>query len=459
MDVDDRLGLRRRAGAGPAGDPRSRAKAASGATRDSGLTFTNFEVRQLRHRPPHRAPARAGGDPRGPARRRRHARRPAAERHLPRHRPAAGRRPPAQHGRRDASTSTPGRDSLALATDVHLRSALVRGDPARVSLAQGHGATCAGRFRSEGTLSRLAVDADLTGELGNVDARRASSRCCRRTGAPRTCCSRFTRLDLAALTGRQAPDRARRASSGHRQHRHAARARGRPRAGARPEPHSRVDPRQPLRPGRRARQRDPAGHRVRRMAGRARRRAPARLGWARAARRPDGASTSRPTASSASTRCCSRSPASTRDTSRRQRGRSAGAAAGRVDLAGSLDYAAGRGRPARCDGFEWQRIRSPRMTGSLHLARRPAARSSRRRAGAPTRSAWGSTGSRRLAGAVDGFADSLAWSGGTDAGRRLAVRRGGPVVARRDSARLLWVDTPARRARRCARYRLERAVR
>ena len=138
MDVDDRLGLRRRAGAGRAGVPDRGEGHRRRRPRDSGLTFTNFEVRRsdIDLRTVRRlAPAVILA---GPARGGRHARRPAPQRDLPRHRAAAGRRPPAQHGHRHPPSRHPAR--LARARDRrHLRSALVRGDPPRLPHAQVQG--------------------------------------------------------------------------------------------------------------------------------------------------------------------------------------------------------------------------------------------------------------------------------------------------------------------------------
>ena len=270
-------------------------RASSGSTRDSGLTFTNFVVRRsdVDLRTVRRlAPAvilegrlAAAGTLDGPLTN-------VTFRGTARQ----------QDGDRPPSTATgtvlsrhPVR--LARARDRRrLRSALVRRDPARLPHAQDHRASCAGRFRSEGTLSRLAVDADLTGDLGDVQRRGIHHAAAAPLGRRRTPRSGFARLDLATLTGRTLADLARPASSAPPAASTPLRApEGEPRAGAHPEPHPRVDHRQPLRPGRRARQRDPGGHRLRRMEGRPRLgRRHARLG----ARRTTGgcASTSRPTA-------------------------------------------------------------------------------------------------------------------------------------------------------------------
>ena len=152
------------------------------------------------------------------------------------------------------------------------------------------------------------------------------------------------------------------------------------------------------------------------------------LGWARAARRPDAV------------RSRGRQPHRVRL-----------AAAGRHEAeAGHLGRGAAARRSRRSAGWSWRaastRCRRRRPRGvrlrvaahplapddrQPHLARRAAA-ARRRRAPAPTPSGCGSwllTPRRR--GRETASADSLAWSGGTDAGRGLALRRGGAVVRRR----------------------------
>jgi len=63
-----------------------------------------------------------------------------------------------------------------------------------------------GHFRSEGTLERLAVDASLTGQLGTVDAHGFATLRPPRWGAE-DLLVRFSSLDLAVLTGRKIPSR------------------------------------------------------------------------------------------------------------------------------------------------------------------------------------------------------------------------------------------------------------
>ena len=108
------------------------------------------------------------------------------------------------------------------------------------------------------------------------------------------------------------------------------------------------------------------------------------------------------------------------------------------------------------DGFEWQRIRSPRMTGTLTWlgGRRPRVTA---RAGCrhdPSRQ-WML---RRAAGAVDGFADSLAWSAGTELGDASRFDAAGRVVREGRRAASLG-GLAARASSRCGRYRLRRAGR
>jgi translocation and assembly module TamB len=63
-----------------------------------------------------------------------------------------------------------------------------------------------GRFRSSGTLERLLVDASLSGQIGTVDAQGYATLRPPRWGAE-DLRLRFSNLDLAALTGREIPSR------------------------------------------------------------------------------------------------------------------------------------------------------------------------------------------------------------------------------------------------------------
>jgi hypothetical protein len=105
-----------------------------------------------------------------------------------------------------------------------------------------------------------------------------------------------------------------------------------------------------------------------------------------------------------------------------------GRAVGRVDLAGSLDSLQAVGA-AEAYGVEWLLLRSPRMTGSFNWlgGRRPRITA---RAAADTLRVgqWILTS---LGGAVAGFTDSLAWSGGTTLGAASRFDGSGPMVLAR----------------------------
>jgi translocation and assembly module TamB len=61
-----------------------------------------------------------------------------------------------------------------------------------------------GHFRSQGTLERLSIDASLAGQIGTIDAHGIATLRPPRWGAENLLL-RFTNLDLAALTGRKVP--------------------------------------------------------------------------------------------------------------------------------------------------------------------------------------------------------------------------------------------------------------
>ena len=63
-----------------------------------------------------------------------------------------------------------------------------------------------GPFQSRGTLARLAVDATLAGQIGSVEAHGIATLQPPKWGAENLLL-RFSRLDLAALTGRELPTR------------------------------------------------------------------------------------------------------------------------------------------------------------------------------------------------------------------------------------------------------------
>jgi translocation and assembly module TamB len=92
-------------------------------------------------------------------------------------------------------------DTLGLATDVALDPLSFEGIRRAFPTLRGRG-ELRGRFRSEGTLARLAVDADLSGEIGNVRVQGFATLLPPYWGAENLLL-RFSRLDLGALTGRE----------------------------------------------------------------------------------------------------------------------------------------------------------------------------------------------------------------------------------------------------------------
>ena len=159
-----------------------------GATRDSGLTFTNFEVRRsdVDLRTVRRlAPAviiegrlAAAGTLDGPLKN-------VTFRGTARQQD--GDRPPSTATGTVHLDTRPGlaRRSRPTSSSTRSRSTGIR----RAFPTLKTKGELRGRFQSEGTLSRLAVDADLTGDLGDVQAAGIRHRCCRRAGAPTGCCS------------------------------------------------------------------------------------------------------------------------------------------------------------------------------------------------------------------------------------------------------------------------------
>ena len=175
-----------------------------GATRDSGLTFTGFELERsdIDLRTARLvAPAvilegrlQAAGTLDGPLQN-------VFFRGTARHQD--GTRPPsAATGLVHLDTRF---DTLALLTDVSLEPLSFDGIRRAFPDLPSQGAL-RGRFQGEGTLSRLAVDAQLTGEIGTVNAVGWITVLPPRWGAEELLL-RFSRLDLAALTGRDLPTR------------------------------------------------------------------------------------------------------------------------------------------------------------------------------------------------------------------------------------------------------------
>ncbi|HEU4526039.1 MAG TPA: hypothetical protein VFR62_13510, partial [Gemmatimonadales bacterium] len=92
-------------------------------------------------------------------------------------------------------------DTLGLATDVALDPLSFEGIRRAFPSLRSRGEV-RGRFRSDGTLARLAVDADLSGEIGNVRAEGFATLLPPLWGAE-DLRLRFSRLNLGALTGRE----------------------------------------------------------------------------------------------------------------------------------------------------------------------------------------------------------------------------------------------------------------
>ncbi|HET7426607.1 MAG TPA: hypothetical protein VFJ50_06175, partial [Gemmatimonadales bacterium] len=418
-----------------------------GATRDSGLTFTHFTVRRsdIDLRTVRRlAPAviiegrlAAAGTLDGPLRN-----------------VTFNGSARQQDGDRPPSTATgmvyldTRSDSLRLATDVEFDPLDFEGIRRAFPSLKTRG-ELRGRFRSEGKLSRLAVDADLTGDLGDVRAQGTITVLPPRWGAD-DLQLRFGRLDLATLTG----GRLTTSLAGE------LRATGRIDTLQAPEGNLELALT-------RSRIREWT---IDSLFGRggvhdsviridtayaewqgARASGGGTLGW-RAPHdgrmRFDFAADSLIGFDSLLLALTSQQ----RDTSADARPLG-GRAEGRVDLAGSLDSLLADGTVA-VNGFEWQRIRSPRITaaGSWLGGRRP-----RVTARVITDSMRvGRWVLRQAGGTADGFADSLGWSAGSAVGETSRFDGTGEWYLR-DSARVLRIDTLlARLAVR--RYRLEQPV-
>jgi translocation and assembly module TamB len=431
------------------GQPVSRIAGAgiAGATPDSGLSFTNFNVRRsdIDLRTVRRlAPAiiiegrlAAAGTLDGPLRN---------VNFRGTVRQQDGDRPPSQaEGTVHLDTRF---DSLALATDVVFEPLSFEGIRRAFPSLKTKG-DLRGRFRSEGKLSRLAVDADLAGDLGDVRAQGYVTVLPPKWGAD-SLRLRFTRVDLATLGGGKLPTslagelRASgsidtlRAPEGELQ---LALGRSRVREWiidsliARGGVHDsvmRVDTAYAEWQGARA-----AGAGT--------------LGWHsphQGQMRFDLAADSLIGFDSLLLAVTQQK----RDTSADAKFLG-GRAAARVDLAGSLDSLQADAN-FEVDGFEWQRIRSPRFTGTINwlggarprLAARVATDSIRVRQYVL----------RRTSGAVSGFADSVAWSAGTDFGDSLRFDGAGQWYEKGDS-RLLWMDSLLAKLA-VHRYRLEKPV-
>ena len=173
-----------------------------GATRDSGLTFTNFGLRQSdidlrtvrRVAPAVIVPGRltAVGSLNGPLRN-------VVFSGIAQHQD--GDLPPSQlEGTVHLDTRF---NVLGLGADVTLDPLSFEGLRRAFPSMKTRGEV-RGQFRSQGTLERLSVDARLSGQLGTIDAQGVVTLRPPRWGAE-DLLLRFTSLDLAALTGRKVP--------------------------------------------------------------------------------------------------------------------------------------------------------------------------------------------------------------------------------------------------------------
>jgi translocation and assembly module TamB len=173
-----------------------------GASRDSGLVFTNFGVRQSdidlrtvrRIAPAVILPGRltAVGTLNGPLR---NVTFDGTAQHQDMDLP-----PSQLEGTVHLDTRS---DVLGLATDVTLDPLSFEGIRRAFASLRARGEV-RGHFKSQGTLARLAVDASLTGQIGTIDAHGFTTLQPPTWGAE-DLLLRFSRLDLAALTGRKLP--------------------------------------------------------------------------------------------------------------------------------------------------------------------------------------------------------------------------------------------------------------
>jgi hypothetical protein len=402
-----------------------------GSTRDSGLTFTNFNVRRSDvdlHTVRRLAPAvilegrlGATGILDGPLRNV-IFRGTATQRD--------GERPPSTA---DGTVYLDTRsDSLSMATDVTFDPLSFEGIRRAFPTLKAQG-ELRGPFRSQGRLSHLSVDADLRGDLGDVTARGFVTLEPPHWGAD-DLLLQFTRLDLARLSGGKLSTSLNgrlhatgsidtlRAPVGQLE---VSLSRSRVREwtldtlygrGAVHDSVVRMDTAYAEWQGARA-----AGSGT--------------LGWAAphdGRMRFDLAADSLIGFDSLLLAVTQQ----TRDTSPDSRPLG-GRATGRVELAGSLDSLRADAT-AEVFGFEWLRLRAPRMTGRLNWVggHRPRLAA---QVGADTLRAarWVFAGPAAL---VDGFSDSLGWSGGTALGGTSRFDAAGEWYRKGDT-QLLAVDS------------------
>ncbi|MGI9040916.1 MAG: translocation/assembly module TamB domain-containing protein [Gemmatimonadales bacterium] len=340
-------------------------------------------------------------------------------------------------------------DTLGLATDLTFSPLSFEGIRRAFPSLETRG-ELAGRFESEGTLSQLAVDASLSGQIGDVVAEGVVTLLPPLWGAEGLLL-RFSRLDLAALSGGELPQSSLngqlratgsidtlRVPEGELQ---LALTRSRLREwtldsvfarGASQDSVIRVDTAYAEWQGARA-----AGGGT--------------LGWAA----PHSGKMAFTLVADSLIGFDSLLLAATRQ--RRDTAAESvalgGAARGAVRLAGSLDSLQVAGDLV-VDAFEWQTIRSPRLTSAFTWVggRRPQLTAS---ASADSLAAAGWI-FRRTGVQTRGYADSLRWSAGSTLGEATRVDATGQWY-RRDSVQLVWLDSLSARLP-SHRYRLQEPV-
>jgi translocation and assembly module TamB len=324
------------------------------------------------------------------------------------------------------------RDTLRLATDVDLEPLDFEGIRRAFPSLKSKG-ELRGHFRGQGTLADLAVNASLTGQLGSVSADGRMT-----IDPPRWAAEdlllRFSRLDLAALTGRDLPT----ALAGE------LRVTGRLDTIRAPEgrvtlalTRSRIREWTVDSVFARGESRDSmirldtayAEWQGARAAG------AGSLGWGL----PHSGRMEFALAADSLIAFDSLLLAVTgqhRDTTPESRPLN-GAAAGRIVLAGSLDTLQMSGGLEIRD-FSFQSLRSPRMAGAFTSGggRRPHLTAS---AEADTLT-MGAYAFSRLGGRIDGYADSLAWTGGTTLAQGSRLDGAGQYEIA-DSIGLVWLDS------------------
>ena len=279
-----------------------------------------------------------------------------------------------------------------------------------------------GPFQSRGTLARLAVDASLTGQIGSIEAHGFATLQPPKWGAE-DLLLRFSRLDLAALTGRDLPTRLNGEVLVTGVIDTVKRPGGRGAGSPVEQPDPGAHPRQRLRGGRVARQHDPGGYRLRGLEG----------GPGRRIRYPGlgGLHTGRMAFTLAADSLIAfdslllATTGQTRDLGPDSRPLG-GTAHASVQLAGNLDTLEASG-DFLVENLEWQSMRSPRVTGAFSWigGQRPQLTAS---IGSDSLSA-GRWVFHRIGAQARGWADSLEWNAGTGVGSNIGGERCGALVA------------------------------